>query len=227
LEKLKWESLQELPVSDAELKLELKNRNAFLYKDFYRILDHGYTSQILLLIKLSVIGDSLDWDRLSWNALQSLKDHDVPEEILKHVLEMVSTEYYEESNDILYKVSQEEWGKITAENGFINKKLNGLGIQEFIARWGDLVPEEFKVDLSWLKGMSFINDEKIYYFPQSALELDPKQRFFQLFQAKKKWSREELAPFLQDLGTGKGLDTLLVKWARRIKDGNLYYYVTR
>ncbi len=94
MEKLKWESLQELPVSDAELKLELKNRNAFLYKDFYRILDHGYTSQILLLIKLSVIGDSLDWDRLSWNALQSLKDHDVPEEILKHVLEMVSTEYY-------------------------------------------------------------------------------------------------------------------------------------
>jgi sister chromatid cohesion protein DCC1 len=75
--------------------------------------------------------------------------------------------------------------------------------------------------------MSFTNDGKIYYFPQSALEVDPKQRFFQLFQAKKKWSKEELAPFLGDLGTGKGLDTLLVKWARRIKDGNVYYYVAR
>jgi sister chromatid cohesion protein DCC1 len=227
LEKLKWESLQELPVSDAELKQELKNRNAFLYKDFYRVLDHGYTSQILLLIKLSVIEESLDWDHLSWNALQSLKDHDIPEEVLRHVLEIVSTEYYQESNDVLYKVSQKEWGKIIAENGFINKNWNASGVQEFLTRWGDLVPEGFTVDLSWLHGMSFTNDGKIYYFPQSALEVDPKQRFFQLFQAKKKWSREELTPFLQDLGTGKGLDTLLVKWARRIKDGNSYYYVAR
>lgn len=214
-------------MSDLELKLELQKRRGFLYKNSFRVLDQAYLSQLLLLIKLSVIEYSLDWDNLSWNSLQTLQEHEIPLEILKHILEIVSTEFYKDSNDVLYKVSQEEWGKIIAEGGFINKNWNGLGIQDFLSRWKDLVPEGFKVDLSWLKAISFIKDDKIFYFPPSVLEVDPKQRFSQLFQAKKKWNREELGPFLQDFVTEKGLDALLVKWTRRIKDGNIYYYVAR
>ena len=230
--KLTWESLQELPVSDLELSLELEKRNAFLYKNSFRILDSEYLNQILTLIKLSVIEYSLDWDNLSWNSLQILSvEHEIPIEILAHVLTIISIEFYqdENKNDKFYKVSQEEWGKIVAENGFINSNWSGLILKVFLKKWKELVPEDFKVDVDWLKGNSFVENDKINYFPKSVLEVDPKQRFSQLFQAKKKWNREELIPFLHDILTekDKGFDTLLVKWTRKIKDGNLVYYVAR
>lgn len=56
------------------------------------------------------------------------------------------------------------------------------------------------------------------YFDRGTLATDPKQRFTQLFQVKKRWLQTELLPYISDLIVGTTVDALLSKFTRTIQN---------
>lgn len=71
-------------------------------------------------------------------------------------------------------------------------------------------------------------EQHIRYFPASELSTDAAKRFFTLFQAKERWTLEEITPFLIDLAPmEKERESLLFKFARISRVGNTVYYTSR
>ena len=96
-----------------------------------------------------------------------------------------------------------------------------------------------------LRGLAFLefpsgakanqDDALIRYFPKSSLEMDVKARFQQLFLVKKKWTREDIIPYIEDLvdpvtphgAKQKKLDALLLKHTRSTKESGQPVYSSR
>ena len=111
---------------------------------------------------------------------------------------------------------------------------NGSHWKKFVREWVSRLPEGFKgTTMEVLKGLAFLGypaggktsleEAVIRYFPKSSLDMEPKARFQQLFLVKKKWPRQDLLPYVEDLVDPPGanlkkLDALLLKHTRSSKD---------
>lgn len=105
---------------------------------------------------------------------------------------------------------------------------------EFLSKWKNAVGDTFEsfVALSLLSGnylrtppKDTNKDDALNYFPASELPTDPAARFIELFLARKRWTGDEIEPFLTDIAVNsKERDKLLLKHARAIvtPEGTMY-----
>ena len=119
--------------------------------------------------------------------------------------------------------------------GIITRRVS-LVTRDTSGRFGVLIWKKLLLQnshaYSHIQGIAFVDQESlgktIRYFPKSALEREPKQRFQQLFQSRKKWSRSEILPYVLDLAESeKKLDVVFLKFARMSKEGSTVYYSSR
>lgn len=98
-------------------------------------------------------------------------------------------------------------------------------VVEFLERWHALMPSAGNyvptrgdlagVALETTAVDSDDEDVRLRYFPRDLLPLDPAERFRALFREQGSWTRQDLEPYLQDLGSSEEERTeLLLRHAR-------------
>lgn len=72
--------------------------------------------------------------------------------------------------------------------------------------------------LDLLKGSYLIEAGKISFFTTSHLSKVPSTRFQELFKMRPKWFAADFLPFIKDLGDGKELERMIMKFCRTQTD---------
>jgi sister chromatid cohesion protein DCC1 len=162
----------------------------------------------------------------------SLVEHDIPESILFHILKMFSLHCKQKGNDYTFQLCRKKISQFYAHHLLEHESMDGLSSSLFLSRWQEALPEDFPVELEFLSGIAYVDsdglDKCIRYYPKSQLDMDPKIRFQQLFQERKKWSRQDILPFISDLAeTEKKLDVVLLKFTRSVKEKGMVFYSCR
>lgn len=71
----------------------------------------------------------------------------------------------------------------------------------FLLEWEASLPSTHRPDAAWLRGVALEEkvggEDRLRYLPAEAMPLDPVERLRRLFDARKKWSLEEVAPYLR------------------------------
>ncbi|KAI9352549.1 hypothetical protein DFJ73DRAFT_349558 [Zopfochytrium polystomum] len=99
--------------------------------------------------------------------------------------------------------------------------------------WRNETPPEFEINLDLLKGHYLIEYQDsttatIRHFPKSCLPPSAKERLEHLFQIRRKWVREDLLPYVDDLAEDdKKLELLLLKFGRTSREAGVTYYSRR
>jgi sister chromatid cohesion protein DCC1 len=79
-----------------------------------------------------------------------------------------------------------------------------------------------------MSGTSSLDEEKIRYYPRSALPLDAAARFGALFSIHTRWKAEDIEPFLSDIAMdSKERDKLLLKYGRALADSGTVWYTAK
>lgn len=87
----------------------------------------------------------------------------------------------------------------------------------FLLEWEASLPSTHRPDAAWLRGVALEEkaggEDRVRYLPADAMPLDPVERLRRLFDARKKWALEDMAPYLRcvDIAVGRmSLDFNLV-----------------
>lgn len=71
----------------------------------------------------------------------------------------------------------------------------------FLLEWEASLPSTHRPDPAWLRGValeeSVGGEERLRYLPAEAMPLDPAERVKRLFEARRRWAFEEVAPYLR------------------------------
>lgn len=74
----------------------------------------------------------------------------------------------------------------------------------FLLEWEASLPSTHRPDPSWLRGVALEEtvggEERLRYMPAEAMPLDPVERVKRLFEARRRWAFEEVAPYLRCVG---------------------------
>ena len=119
-------------------------------------------------------------------------------------------------------------------NGFLhcayrlrNIVSNKLHVGQSKIKWLILfqaVPDGIKTEISQLSGLILIDDSRdpqiIKRFSERDLPIDIAERLNVLFNAREKWTLDEITPFVNSLTTNKlNVNALLTKYARALNIG--------
>eukprot|EP00756_Hemistasia_phaeocysticola_P067396 Hpha_TRINITY_DN9940_c0_g1::TRINITY_DN9940_c0_g1_i1::g.140526::m.140526/K11271/DSCC1, DCC1; sister chromatid cohesion protein DCC1 len=108
------------------------------------------------------------------------------------------------------------------------------GFESFMEQWTALCPPGVKPQKEWLGGRARLiltetgAPRQVKKFEESLLPRDPARRFTSLFGEEKRWTREDIEPYLNPIaGTGQSVDQLLRQHTRKYKVGDSTVYVPR
>ncbi|GAA6023903.1 hypothetical protein JCM10207_009268 [Rhodosporidiobolus poonsookiae] len=125
---------------------------------------------------------------------------------------------------------------VVKEVGVVLMADGGYGqqaVDPFLARWKELCRGFARVcDLSLLAGLHLHRPaplSTLQYLPPSSLSPDPATRFAELFALKPRWLEADLALFVDDLtgGDKKRRDALVLKFVRKVKEGQVTWWTAR
>ena len=107
-----------------------------------------------------------------------------------------------------------------------------MDLERFVDEWRRMIPLELNNRLDQLNGLYLLDEMAgkpfVRYFPKNLLPLEPKQRFQDLFLIRKKWSKQDILPFIEELAPNtKALDVIILKYARLSKVGKQVYLTSR
>ncbi|KAI8844145.1 hypothetical protein BC829DRAFT_400456 [Chytridium lagenaria] len=177
-------------------------------------------------VKFSVLDDV---------GLGDLFDH-VPKPVLAHCLEMISENVSEDDmmeEDGELRLSEEKVCRVIGEE-LLKTSEDSWSLEGFMDIFVTSIPELFKPRLEHLSGLYIIDHgpdsrANIIYFPKTSLPMNPKDRLEQMFEQKRKWTEEEMMPYVDDLGKGNraDLEVVLLKHSRTFKVGGMTYYASK
>jgi len=147
-----------------------------------------------------------------------------PSELVSQVFDQY---FVKGSNSVGYEVN---WTRLSRFFGeYLLKRADTFRKAEFDATWRHSLPEEApEPPLEALDGLCFVEDDVIRYFPEHTLPEVLLERFQVLFQAKPRWTLNEISPFVAPLTSGKlDVKALLTKYARGINEGNIKYFCAK
>jgi len=106
---------------------------------------------------------------------------------------------------------------------------------QFMEAWEQAMPNGLSPSLRHLEGIAVVTEGDcgnlpvVRSLPLASLPLCARKRFCVLFQLKRAWSKEELAPYVRDLlDPGRSIETLVLQHARSVTSINgLVTFVSR
>jgi len=114
---------------------------------------------------------------------------------------------------------------------FLLAANTGYLLAEFLEMWQKAVPEGITTDIAQLAGLILVEDKDppvIKRFTESSLPLTITERLTILFQARERWTLQEISPFVSSLTTTKlNVNALLTKHARPINVGGTKYFCAK
>ncbi|CAG5116527.1 unnamed protein product [Candidula unifasciata] len=203
--------------SDQEILSGLAKINACEIQGYWRLLDFEYEATVLYhIIQLC---EERDWLLEGVNmeeCCQVLMDL-FPKEIIEHVIQKHSDDEGDNSKSDVVRLSEDKICRHYAELCLRNSgKFN---LNDFLRAWQESVPHGMKTNLAQIEGKALIDrdsrPEVIWYYSVENLPEDVSDRFEALFEQRKKWSLEEITPYIRDLTDDKtDAGALLTKYAR-------------
>ncbi|RUS21597.1 hypothetical protein BC937DRAFT_92141 [Endogone sp. FLAS-F59071] len=235
------EDLQTLvQASDTELRMGLRDRNAILIGDYYRLIQPAYLHTVLDTLITSATAEDMPFDALRLgDCAQSLQEHGISREIVRHCLRSFSEtrdkgkvdERVDEEgdDDEVYTLSETKVCRFLGLRLLNAERGKSWNLQEFMILWESVVPDQFRVSLDILKGYHLLaplptdptnlHARLITYFSHTDLPLDPARRFAELFAVRRRWTADEIEPYVADLVFDKKrLDAVLLKHTRSTKE---------
>lgn len=221
----------EIQASDAEFQLGLKAKRILILDGYLRPITPAHLSTILELLLSYLVSLSLPHRAAAVDELVSAMadEHEIPREVSGQVIS-----WFGPIKEGLWEM---DVNAVVAEIGLgilRHYKHDAIVESEFLSKWKNAVGDTFEsfVALSLLSGnylrtppKDTDKDDTLNYFPASELPTDPITRFVELFLTRKRWTSDEIEPFLTDIAVNsKERDKLLLKHARAIAtpEGTVY-----
>ncbi|KAI5074776.1 hypothetical protein GOP47_0010737 [Adiantum capillus-veneris] len=227
-----WEDLLDnVQLSEKELREGLKFLAAVEIGGFWRLVDERFMQSVLELILLNTIQH--DW------SLHALKEDEVisvlvgdgySAQIAQHCLATFgrrcslpcdSSAASEQSCGSDSHVWELDERHVCLH--YANQLLSAASkwrLDDFLEAWQQNLPSGLQASLDLLKGEVLVEklgfDSWLRPFSVSTLPSNPAERFAALFRERSKWEWQDLEPYIGDLrAPGKSVDALLLKYTRR------------
>ncbi|KAI9014689.1 sister chromatid cohesion protein Dcc1 [Gaertneriomyces semiglobifer] len=234
LEMLDFDALKSrIQASDAELTAGLEELGAVCLDGFWRLLSPEYQESTLKFILVSAAAEDIPLERMSLSGcLDMIDEEDIPPSIVKHILQFYAERTETSETDTIYTLSQYKIARFFGKQLLASAEATRFSVKTFMERWRAQVPETLTISLDMLQGLCLIDPEptgqSIRYFPKSVLPMDAKPRFEMLFQVRRKWLRQDILPYIDDLASDpKKLDAILLKYGRMSKVTDQTFYTSR
>ncbi|XP_055372434.1 sister chromatid cohesion protein DCC1 [Condylostylus longicornis] len=220
--------LNTIQCSKNEFLIGLKKYRALEIDGYMRVLDYEYEYRIINIM-LGLINEN-SWqlneiDReVSIEALQGIAPHD----IVEGLFDLYTTS--SGNNDGKFQYNQEMVAKIIAKN-ILQPGLK-FRIDEFMNTWQEAVPENFKIEESYLRGLGIIDRDSalpcVKSLCEDNLSTNLHERLKTLFKTKHRWTLDELEPYIEYFSTPTlSVSSILAKYARSVTVNGQRYYVAK
>jgi len=222
------ELLDLVQASEEEMKEGLKQFEGVEIEGMWFVLDQDYQMKVLSFILRFFDENSWKFDCVKKSETVIALSELVPKEIVSQVFciycdPMVGGETDEFS---LHK------DKVCRFYGdYLLAANTGFMLSEFLEMWQKAVPEGLTTEISQLAGLVLVEDKEppvIKRFTESSLPSSVTERLNVLFNARERWTVEEISPFVSPLTTTKlNVNALLTKYARPINVGGTKYFCAK
>jgi len=213
--------LDVVQASIKELKDGLKDLETVQYNGMWFILDQDYQMKILSFILRYF--DENSWKLDCVQKAETVKELSdlVPAELVGQVFDIYCNQMTGGSNDE-FSVDRDRVCRFYGD--FLLAANTGYQLPEFLEMWQKAVPDGIKTEISQLSGLILIDDSRdpqiIKRFSERDLPIDIAERLNVLFNAREKWTLDEITPFVNSLTTNKlNVNALLTKYARALNVG--------
>lgn len=185
--------------SEEELKIALKTLNTITINDKIRILDFEYHFRVLSFMLKLIDENSWQLDEIDYEETMNALSDLIPTNVLNSMFDL----YTEESKIIdglqLFRYNEEKVCKFFAQ--VLLSSAGKFNLNEFLQAWKESVPEGMIATESMLHGIAIVDRKSspnvIWAFEEKDLPETINERFQVLFQAKEKWTVNEISPYIQ------------------------------
>ncbi|XP_046353468.2 sister chromatid cohesion protein DCC1-like isoform X1 [Haliotis rufescens] len=226
------ELLEKVQASEEEVAAALKSFKACLIDGHWRMLDFDFLMQVLNHILQ--LCEEHDWLMTGVNMTEccdTLQDL-YPRHLVEHVVQCYTDPRTSQGDntDTVYVLNEDKICRFFAELTLRNS--GKFHYDEFLQVWQQCVPAGMHTGLYQIEGMALIDEDSvppvIWYFTAEDLPEDTAERFEYLFQTRKKWTREEITPYIKDVATDKvDVGALLTKYARASLQNGIKVFSSR
>uniref|UniRef100_V5I0E0 Sister chromatid cohesion protein DCC1 n=1 Tax=Ixodes ricinus TaxID=34613 RepID=V5I0E0_IXORI len=208
--------LDEVQASEAELRQAIEELPVVEIDGFYRLLELDYHFRVQNFIVNYIEAESLPMSRIPAGEVVDKVSELEPREIVAEVFRRCTTP---NEGDEFYSLNYDVICRTTAET--LLRTVGKFNLSEFLEVWQNSVPEGLRTDMRQLEGLALTDSgtipESIHLFDKWDLPEDATERFDHLFRAKKRWTLNEIRPYIRDLcvaGQKADVNALLMKHAR-------------
>ena len=221
-----------IPASEREITGFLHAINACQLNGYWRLLDFNYCVECMGELLQLIESESWDYKEIPVeDAVTRINDSGelVPSVILRHLFKLYGSEFVK--NDLSYCcLDTEKVCRFFAE--MLLKDVGKFNFSEFMQVWKESVPSDMNPEESFLSGLAIINKltspSTITFFSSEDLPLETSARFNSLFQAKPKWTYDEIKPYIEPICfNGLPVSTLLTKFTRASTGSGTKLYSSR
>ncbi|KAJ3158272.1 Sister chromatid cohesion protein DCC1 [Geranomyces michiganensis] len=223
------ELLEEAPYDGPVEEERERSKRVVLISSAYRVLSPQYLATSLRLLLASLAAEDLDCYNLALEECVSAmagEADEVPESVVRGIVD----QFWVENPDGRRAIDEGKIARFFGEGLLQNAESRKTPLATFLTTWASALPPPVTLPasphaaLAYIAGLYLLNDTttpnpSIMYFPKRALPPDAKPRFEALFRMRRRWKRDEMLPYIDDLApTEKKLDAILLKFARTSKD---------
>jgi len=129
-----------------------------------------------------------------------------PPTLLNHCLSL-----YFGGSDGVRALNQAKYAALIAYRLLLQRPT--MALDDFLKQWQESFRDDITPSLSSLAGLAVVEQGRIRWFPAAELPVTAQARFKALFEVKKTWRFDEIAPFLRDIVPPSGkVEQLLIQW---------------
>jgi len=220
--------MDRVQASEVEIKEGLKKFEAIEVGGMWFILDQDYQMKVLSYILRFFDENSWKFDCVLKSETVSALADLVPAEIVDQVF-CFYCDHMQGGKEDEFSLDTDKVCRFYGD--FLLAANTGYLLSEFLDMWQKAVPEGITTDIAQLAGLVLVEDKDppvIKRFTESSLPLTITDRLTILFQARERWTLQEISPFVSSLTTTKlNVNALLTKHARPITVGGTKYFCAK
>ncbi|KAF0992513.1 hypothetical protein HZS_778 [Henneguya salminicola] len=196
--------------------------DAILIDGVWRIIDEFYVLKCIIQIISLINEKQWHFTKIPVKSLVATLVELFPSFVIYYSLSLCSASDNKQEFSKLLEANVAKFAAI-----YILHEPGSMMADDFYFTWNSLLPTGMRMTSEYLKGVAIEKDNGkiITYFSKSKLSLDPILRFNQIFEAKEKWTRLEIEPYIMDLIDKDTSVNLLAKFCNKLTeiDGSVYY----
>jgi len=229
------ELLEKVPGSQREIEAHIEEKlKTFNLKGKIRLVQSEYLFQVLSHVLDCVESNSWDMTRVCRDDVIDAMGLLHPDFVVKKVFDWFFVpaigEGSSEASGTIFAMDEYKLCRFLGE--VILKSSSKFNLTHFMKAWQQSVPTGLVVQLKQLEGLAVCDTESepavIWSLPEESLPDTIQDRFAVLFEAKPKWTHDEIVPFIKSLAfSAQSVGVLLTKHARVHTANNRKYYCAK